>query len=106
MAVVVYTVVAPSGLPRLLSIQREERALTNSVKDARHHNGALADEVRVLQGEQPASRALLEKKAREELGVVAKDEIVLSVPSDVTARTSGTTAPVLSTDHKHGEAQR
>jgi cell division protein FtsB len=80
MAVVVYTVVAPSGLPGLFALQKEEEALSKDVAEAKEKNAKLTDDVRILQGEAPESRAVLEKKAREELGMVHKDEVVLTVP--------------------------
>jgi cell division protein FtsB len=78
LAVSAYAVLAPSGLPQLWRLKDEEKALTVDVAKARADNAKLAAEVRVLQGDDPTSAAVLEKAAREELGWVKSDEIVLT----------------------------
>lgn len=78
LAVSAYAVLAPSALPRWLELREEERALTSEVERARAENARLAAEVKVLQGGEPTSAAVLEKAAREELGWVRRDEIVVT----------------------------
>lgn len=78
LAVVTWAVLSPSGLPRLRQLQEEERSLTADVEEAHRENARLEGEVRVLQGNEPTSTAVLEKAAREELGWVKSDEVVLT----------------------------
>lgn len=78
LAVVAYAVLVPSGLPRSRELRAEERALASEVEQARAHNARLEREVKVLQGGEPSSAAVLEKLAREELGWVKRDELVLT----------------------------
>lgn len=78
LAVAAWAVLSPSGLPRLRQLKDEQHALTADVEQARRDNARLEAEVRVLQGDEPASQAVLEKAAREELGWVKSDEIVLT----------------------------
>lgn len=78
LAVAAWAVLSPSGLPRLRQLNNEQQALTADVDQARRDNARLEAEVRVLQGDDPASQAVLEKAAREELGWVKSDEIVLT----------------------------
>lgn len=79
LAIAAYAVIAPSALPRLRDMQAEEKRLQGEVEAARTHNERLAREVKILQGGEPESRAVLEKAAREELGWTKPDEIVLTV---------------------------
>ena len=78
LAVAAYAVLAPSALPSLWKLRDEEKSLAVDVEKARVDNAKLADEVRVLQGGDPSSNAVLEKHAREELGWVKKNEVVLT----------------------------
>ena len=77
-AVASYAVLAPSGLPQVWKLRDDEKSLTSEVDKARGDNARIADDVRVLQGSDPASKAVLEKHAREELGYVKNDEVVLT----------------------------
>jgi cell division protein FtsB len=81
LAIGAYTVVAPSALPRLKTARDDEAALRSQVEALRTDNHALAEEVRRLQGDpaDPSSRRHLEKRAREELGAVAADEVVVNL---------------------------
>lgn len=78
LAIVAYAVIAPSALPRLLQLKEEEKSLSGDLEKARADNARIAEQVRVLQGGEPSSPAVLEKVAREELGWVKRDEIVLT----------------------------
>ncbi len=76
--VAAYAVLSPSGLPQLWNLRRQEETLQVHVDKARVDNARLTDEVKVLQGGEPASKIVLEKHAREELGYVRADEVVLT----------------------------
>lgn len=78
LAITAYTVIAPSGLPRLWQLQDEEKALAGEVARLRTENEALGQEVTVLQGGEPSSQAVLEKAAREELGWARGDEVIIT----------------------------
>lgn len=78
LALSTYAVLAPSGLPRLRELEGEKAALTHDVDEARGDNERLGREVKILQGAEPESRAVLEKAAREELGWTRPDEVVLT----------------------------
>ena len=69
-------------MARLRSLEEEARTLESEVQNARAQNAHLADDVRVLRGDDPGSRAMLEKLARDELGYLGKGEVVLVMPSD------------------------
>ncbi|MCC7075108.1 MAG: septum formation initiator family protein [Deltaproteobacteria bacterium] len=76
LAVGTYTVLAPSGLARWFSLRDEERVLDGQLELALRENAALALEVQRLQSDP----RVVEEAAREELGYVKKDELVLMVP--------------------------
>ncbi len=76
LAVGTYTVLAPSGLARWFSLTDEERQLDRQLEVAQQDNAALADEVTRLRSDP----RVVEEAAREELGYVKKDELVLIVP--------------------------
>lgn len=76
LAVGAYTVLAPSGLARWYSLTDEERALDRQLEVAQRDNAALADEVARLKSDP----RVVEEAAREELGYVKNDELVLVVP--------------------------
>jgi cell division protein FtsB len=78
LAVSAYAVLAPSGLPLLRELEGERAGLTADVDKARAENERLGREVKILQGGEPESDAVLEKAAREELGWTKPDEIVLT----------------------------
>lgn len=78
LAIAAYAVLSPSGFAKLKKLDDEERTLSAEVVKARAENGKLTEEVKVLQGNEPSSRAVLEKHAREELGYVRADEVVLT----------------------------
>lgn len=73
---------SPTGLSRLARMQDEERALTGQVAQKQKENERLVDETRLLQGDTPASKDVLEKKAREELGYTKPGEVVVVVPAE------------------------
>ena len=92
-AVIAYAVLAPSGLSRLTELQDERDALHAETSALAAENARLADKARVLRGEDDASKAVLEKAAREELGMVKKGEIVVVLPTtDAPAPSSETPA--------------
>lgn len=72
---------SPTGLSRLARMEEEERVLTGQVAQKQRANERLADETRLLQGDTPASKDVLEKKAREELGYTKPGEVVVVVPA-------------------------
>ena len=92
-AIVVYAVLAPSGLSRLAELREEEAALSHDTAALQQGNARLAEKAVVLRGESPASQAVLEKAAREELGMIKKGEIVVVLPADATARADGAAGP-------------
>jgi cell division protein FtsB len=90
LAVATWTVLSPTGLPRLLEMKDDERSLAADVEAARAENARLTEEVRILQGDEPESAAVLEKVAREELGWIKSDEVVLTgLPTGEGAAASG-----------------
>lgn len=93
LAIGAYAVLAPSGLPRLREMEGEQARLQGEVDAARAGNERLAREVKVLQGGQPESKAVLEKAAREELGWTKPDEIVLTVHPPAAPAPASTPAP-------------
>ncbi|HEY4221411.1 MAG TPA: septum formation initiator family protein [Myxococcota bacterium] len=90
LAIAAYAVLSPTGLPQLWHMQEQEKSLTVDVDKARADNAKLSAEVKVLQGSEPSSRAVLEKHAREELGYIKADEVVLTTSA---APAPGTAAP-------------
>jgi cell division protein FtsB len=72
---------SPSGLARLERLRVEETAVATDVERLTNDNARLAAEVERLRGTDPASRNTLEGRAREELGYIGKDEVVLVLPS-------------------------
>lgn len=73
---------SPNGFSGLRRLQTEEEALRHDVEQKEAQNKHLADEIEVLRGDDAAARALLEKKAREELGYVGPGEVILKIPID------------------------
>jgi cell division protein FtsB len=65
-------VLAPDGLPRLLSMQKDLADVRSENKQLRHDVGQLRVEVRRLR-EDPAA---IERIARDELGMVKKNDVV------------------------------
>jgi cell division protein FtsB len=65
-------VLAPDGLPRLLSLQKELADVRSENKQLRHDVAQLRIEVRRLR-EDPAA---VERIARDELGMVKKNDVV------------------------------
>jgi cell division protein FtsB len=93
LAIAAYAVVSPSGVSRLWKLEDREKALAVDVEKQKHDNAKLAAEVKILQGNEPASKAVLEKHAREELGYVKADEVIvtgLPVTTTTTASTATT----------------
>ncbi len=76
---------SPSGLARLERLRTEESAVAADVERLEHDNARLAAEVQKLRLDGPASRNVLEQRAREELGYVGKDEVVLVLPAGADA---------------------
>ncbi len=79
-AVLTYAVLSPNGLARSRDLDEERKALTAETSALTTENARLAEKARVLRGDDPSSHAILEKAAREELGLVKKGEIVVVVP--------------------------
>jgi cell division protein FtsB len=79
-AVLTYAVLSPNGLARSKDLDDERQALTAETAALTAENARLAERARVLRGDDPQSAAVLEKAAREELGMVKKGEIVVVVP--------------------------
>ena len=73
---------SPSGLARLERLRDEEQGLSADVERRTRENERLADDIRLLRGDTPASKNALEKRAREELGYVGAGEVVLTVAFD------------------------
>jgi cell division protein FtsB len=78
LAVAAYAVLSPSGVSRLWKLEDREKTLAVDVEKQKHDNTKLAAEVKVLQGNDPASKAVLEKHAREELGYAKADEVIVT----------------------------
>jgi cell division protein FtsB len=93
LAIGAYAVLAPSALPRLREMEAEQARLQGEVDAARAGNERLAREVKVLQGGEPESKAVLEKAAREELGWTKPDEIVLTVNPGLSSAPAPAPAP-------------
>ncbi len=72
---------SPSGVSKLSHLQEEERALGGQAAQKRAENTQMMQETRLLRGDSEASRLVLEKKAREELGYIAPGEIVVNLPA-------------------------
>ncbi len=82
-AVIVAVVLfSPQGLARLTRMRGEERALAGQVAQKQSENERMVEETRLLRGDSDASRLMLEKKAREELGYTAPGEIVVNLPAE------------------------
>ena len=99
-AVVAWIFIAPSGAHQVLRLRDEKRVLDMEIRDAQARNVRTAGEVKLLQS--PEGKALLEKKAREELGYVGKDEVVLHMgaPRAAPAATPTTTATATPAAHE------
>src|ERR1044071_145289 len=104
-AVASYAVLSPSGLPQVWKLRDDEKSLTTEVAKARADNSRIADDVRVLQGNDPASKAVLEKHAREELGYVKSDEVALTTRAPPPAATTATTATATTATTTTGPTQ-
>lgn len=76
LAVGAYTALSPSGLSRWFALTDEERQLDSQLEAATRHNAALVDEVKRLRDDP----RVVEEAAREQLGYVKKDEVVLLLP--------------------------
>lgn len=81
-AIVAYAVISPSGLARLRALEAERAELTAETSALAAENARLAEKARVLRGDDAASQAVLEKAAREELGMIKKGEIVVVLPTE------------------------
>ena len=77
---------SPAGLSKLARLQEEERALGGQVAQQRSENTRLVEETRLLRGDSAASKLVLEKKAREELGYIGAGEVVVHLVDDRGAR--------------------
>lgn len=93
LAVAAYAVLSPSGVSRLWKLEDREKALVVDVEKQKHDNAKLGAEVKVLQGNEPASRAVLEKHAREELGYAKADEVIVTGLPVTTTTASTNTSP-------------
>ena len=91
LAVAAYAVVSPSGLSRLWKLEDREKSLAAEVEKEKVDNAKLSAEVKVLQGNEPASKAVLEKHAREELGYAKSDEVIVTGLPVTAATTASTT---------------
>jgi cell division protein FtsB len=78
LAVAAYAVLSPSGVSRLWKLEDRDKTLAVDVEKQKHDNTKLAAEVKILQGNDPASKAVLEKHAREELGYAKADEVIIT----------------------------
>ena len=85
--VVAWTLLSPTGLHGVVQLREEKRVLTEQIAKAQDRNDRIADEIRLLQS--PEGKALWEKKAREELGYVGKDEIVLLLQPSAPSQREG-----------------
>lgn len=72
---------SPTGLSRLARMQEEERVLAGQVAQKQKENERLVEETALLKGDSAASKMMLEKKAREELGYTKPGEVVVVVPA-------------------------
>ena len=79
-ALLAYAVLAPSGVPRLHELEAERAQLARDTAARAADNERLAEQARVLRGEAPSSPAVLEKAAREELGMIKPGELVVVLP--------------------------
>jgi cell division protein FtsB len=80
-AILAYAVLAPSGLSRLNELQTEQASLAADTAARAAENARLAEQARVLRGDDATSKAVLEKAAREELGMIKPGEIVVVLPT-------------------------
>ena len=81
LAICTYAVLAPSGLPRLVRMADERAALEAEVAQHEAKNARLAADTELLRADPAlggAGSAALEKVAREELGYVGRDELVVT----------------------------
>ena len=70
---------SPAGLSKLSRLEEEERVLSGVVAQKRSENTLLVKETQLLRGDTEASRLVLEKKAREDLGYLAPGEVVVNL---------------------------
>lgn len=77
--VISYCIFSPSALPKLWQMRQKEKALLQQISQLKSELLALTLEVQLLNDTSPKSRALLERVAREELGMIAADEIILQL---------------------------
>ncbi|MDP2341029.1 MAG: septum formation initiator family protein [Deltaproteobacteria bacterium] len=70
---------SPAGVSKLSRLQEEERVLSGQVAQKRAENTRMIEETHLLRGDSEASRLVLEKKAREELGYIAPGEVVVNL---------------------------
>ncbi len=77
MIVVGYCVLAPSALPRLRYMKQKEAVLRAEVTDLRDQIHLLGLETRLLAGDSSISFKHLEKIARDEFGLIGKDEVLI-----------------------------
>jgi cell division protein FtsB len=70
---------SPSGFSKLSRLQEEERVLSGQAAQKRAENTRMVEETQLLRGDTEASRLVLEKKAREDLGYIAPGEVVVNL---------------------------
>lgn len=92
-----YTALSPSGLPEFLRRRGTADELKSQVHDLQGQAQELTTQVQALQDTGPRGVALIDKKAREELSLVGKGEIVLSVPAGNSLPTPSPRSPSLAT---------
>lgn len=84
---------SPAGLSKLSRLEEEERVLSGVVAQKRSENTLLVKETQLLRGDTEASRLVLEKKAREDLGYLAPGEVVVNLqPAAQSAPAAAATA--------------
>jgi cell division protein FtsB len=97
LVVVVWTLLAPSGMAKLDRLRTEEQRLADEVAQKKAENARLVDDIQKLQGDTDASRLSIEKRARDELGYVAPGEVVLQVPVSAASPPATASSPPTST---------
>ena len=74
-----YSVFSRSELPDLWQKQLRAEALRERVFVLYKEISDLSEEIKLLAGDSPGSLAFLEQIAREELGMIAKDEVLITI---------------------------
>ncbi|MCP4499270.1 MAG: septum formation initiator family protein [Deltaproteobacteria bacterium] len=77
--IVVWVLFSSNGKPRVEAMQIEEARLSSDVEALHAENDKLRHEATLLRGDDPGSKAHLEKVAREELGYIGEGERLLLI---------------------------